>query len=82
MSTTLDLKVAVAYGTSERSLLLKFKVGNFMQLGADMQWLSAFPSEAEICYPPLTYLKPTGRVQTVRVEDRQFDVIEVEPFMP
>ena len=82
MSTTLDLKVAVAYGTSERSLLLKFKVGTFMQLGAEMQWLSAFPSEAEICYPPLTYLKPTGRVQTVRVEDRQFDVIEVEPFMP
>ena len=32
-------------------------------MGADVQWLSAFPGEAEILYPPLTYLKPTGRLQ-------------------
>ena len=32
-------------------------------MGADVQWLSAFPGEAEILYPPLTYLQPTGRSQ-------------------
>ena len=31
-----------------------------MQYGADLQWLSAFPSEAEVLYPPLSYLQPTG----------------------
>ena len=34
-----------------------------MAMGADVQWLSAFPHEAEILYLPLTYLKPTGRSQ-------------------
>ena len=36
---------------------------DFMSMGADVQWLSAFPGEAEIIYPPLIYLKPTGREQ-------------------
>ena len=31
-----------------------------MSMGADVQWLSAFPDEAEFLYPPLTYLKPTS----------------------
>ena len=32
--------------------------------------------------PPLTYLKPTGRKQEVRVAQRRFSVVEVEPFLP
>jgi hypothetical protein len=65
MSTTRDLSVAVRYCLSPRSLLFKIVSPNFMSMGADVQWLSAFPGEAEILYPPLTYLMPTGRTQVL-----------------
>jgi hypothetical protein len=55
MSTTTDLRVAVRYSLSRHSLLLKIVSPNFMSLGAELQWLSAFPGEAEVLYPPLTY---------------------------
>ena len=63
MSTTLDLNVAVRYCLSPQSLLFKIVVTNFMSMGADVHWLSAFPKESEVLYPPLTYLEPTGRIQ-------------------
>jgi hypothetical protein len=67
MSTTMDLNVAVRYCLSNHSLIFKVVSLNFMTMGADVQWLSAFPGEAEILYPPLTYLKPTGRKQVVKI---------------
>jgi len=82
MSTTTDMSVAVHYGLSEGSLLFLLKVDNFMQYGADLQWLSAFPAEAEVLYPPLTYLQPTGRTQMVTVGDNNFKVVEVTPNIP
>jgi hypothetical protein len=63
MSTTSDLNVAVRYSISPNSLLFKIVPSSFMSMGADVQWLSAFPGEAEILYPPLTYLRPSGRKQ-------------------
>ena len=85
MSTTSDINVAVRYSLSQHSLLLKIVASNFMSTGAELQWLSAFPSEAEILYPPLTYLQPTGRKDTLVMErDRKslsFTVVEVEPFL-
>jgi hypothetical protein len=65
MSTTSDLNVAVRYCISHQSLIFKIVSTSFMSMGADIQWLSAFPGEAEILYPPLTYLKPTGRTQVI-----------------
>ncbi|KAL3926142.1 MAG: hypothetical protein SGPRY_003439, partial [Prymnesium sp.] len=72
MSTTSDLRVAAQYGVSDNSLLFKIKVSNFLQYGANLQWLSAFPDEAEVCYPPLTYLQPTGKTQVVSVVGKRF----------
>ena len=66
MSTTKELSVAVRFCLSKRSLLFKIVSPGFMTMGADVQWLSAFPEEEEILYPPLTYLKPTGRSQVVK----------------
>ena len=63
MSTTSDLNVAVRYCISQQSLIFKIVSTSFMTMGADVRWLSAFPNEAEILYPPLTYLRPTGRKQ-------------------
>ena len=83
MSTTKDLEVAVRYSLSQQSLLFKIVSPGFMTTGADVQWLSAFPAEAEVLYPPLTYLRPTGKKESVIVErDGQqlaFQVIEVNP---
>jgi len=82
MSTTSDLSIAAHYGVSEGSLVLRVKVDNFMQHGADVQWLSAFPAEAEVVFPPLTYLQPTGRTQAWEMGDNMFYVVEVEPHLP
>jgi hypothetical protein len=63
MSTTTDLRlrVAVRYSLSRHSLLFNLIAPNFMALGADLQWLSTFPDEAE-CSPPrsLTSSPPNG----------------------
>ena len=81
MSTTISLAIAAQYGKSANSLLFKIEVTNALQHGADLQWLSAFPSEGEVCFPPLTYLRPTGNMQKVRVGDSHFTVVEVVPYI-
>ena len=84
MSTTSDVKVAVRYSLSRHSLLFKLVCPNFMAIGAELNWLSAFPGEAEVLFPPLTYLQPTGRTDCVETVDRDgkpvtFTVVEVTP---
>ena len=90
MSTTSELEVAVGYALLPHSLLFKIRTPTFMQRGADISFLSAFPAEAEFLSPPLTFLKPTGRSEVVPVTPHtwgggggtvQFTVIEVEPQM-
>mmetsp|Transcript_33406 Transcript_33406/g.78158 ORF Transcript_33406/g.78158 Transcript_33406/m.78158 type:complete len:105 (-) Transcript_33406:480-794(-) len=66
-STTTDLMVAVKYSASKHPLILKVRSLGFHDRGADISFLSAFPSEKEVLYPPLTFFKPTrdaaGRVR-------------------
>mmetsp|Transcript_19317 Transcript_19317/g.63117 ORF Transcript_19317/g.63117 Transcript_19317/m.63117 type:complete len:379 (+) Transcript_19317:1624-2760(+) len=79
MSTTRSLKVAMQYSASEDSLLLRIDTRNFMVRGPEISFLSAFPEEEEYLFPPLTYLEPTpGGVQTLRVDDATFTVIDVQ----
>ena len=64
MSTSLDMNVAMGYGTIDhrsmsRSVLLKVTAENDLEIGANVGWLSAFPQEAEVLYPPFAFLKPT-----------------------
>ena len=79
MSTTTDIKTATEYSLSDNSLVFYIYTKNSMQRGADIQFLSAFPAEAEVLYPPLTYLQPTGKMQEVTVGGMRFTVVEVEP---
>ena len=79
MSTTADPAIAVNYGRSEATLLLKITTRSFMDRGADLTFLSAFPGEKEYLFPPLTYLQPTGRREVVPVGSAEFTVVEVEP---
>ena len=98
MSTTEDLSVAVEYSLSSQALLFRIVTTSFMQRGADLTFLSAFPAEAEYLYQPLTFLRPTGKVVEIEITqedgDREhpllelkgqpvtYTVIELEPFMP
>jgi hypothetical protein len=81
MSTTTDIATAVSYSLSSECLLFKIVTKNGLQRGADLQWVSAFPSEAEILFPPLTYLQPTGRTQVIEVNLCRVTVVEVIPTL-
>ena len=37
--------------------------------GVDLQWLSAFPNESQVLFPPLTYMQPTGKMQVMQRRD-------------
>ena len=78
----------ISYGRSshahptraQNSLLLRIDTKNFMVRGPAISFLSAFPAEEEYLFPPLTYLEPTPEgVQTLRVDDATFTVIDVQP---
>lgn len=79
MSTTTKLEVAIAYSDASTSLIFKIRTDTFMQRGASIQFLSAFPDEEEVLYPPLTFVKPTGRSMSKNFKGRNFKVIEVSP---
>ena len=79
MSTTTSIGVAMSYSLSPCSLLLKVRTVSFIDRGADLAWLSAFPAEAEVLFPPLTFLQPTGRTLKVEREGWKVVVVEVEP---
>jgi hypothetical protein len=81
MSTTTDIQTAVSYSISNESLIFRIVTKNKLQRGADLQWLSAFPAEEEILYPPLTYLQPTGRTQIIQLEKYRFTILEVSPTL-
>jgi hypothetical protein len=71
MSTTEDKAVACKFAKvrgfveagEERPnpLLLKVEATSLMDCGADISWLSMYPEEREVLFPPLTYLRPVGK---------------------
>merc|ERR1712093_690848 len=81
MSTTSDLSVAVRYSLSANSVLLRLETDSFITRGADVSYVSAFPSENEYLYPPLVYLKLSGDPPVkLRVGGHQFAVLNVVPY--
>eukprot|EP00966_Prymnesium_polylepis_P052954 1226328-Prymnesium_polylepis.1 len=80
MSTSSDLEVIAKYSRSSAPLVFRLKVDSPMELGADIKWLSLFPSESETLYPPLTYLKPMFRQ---KIKDlAQGEVVTMKPSFP
>ena len=49
---------------------------DFMSCGADVSWLSVYPAEAEVLYPPLTYLR---YVKSTPIESSQGVVVDARP---
>ena len=48
-----------------------------MVRGPEISFLSAFPADEETLFPPLTYLEPMGKPQSLRVDDATFTVLDV-----
>ena len=80
LSTTTDLETAVRFSTSRSAFLFLITPRSFLQRGTDTAWLSCFPNEQEVLYPPCTYLKPTGRVQAIELSNElRCTVVEMTP---
>ena len=69
------------YSASPRAVLLRLRTEDFMTLGPDISYLSAFPGEDEYLFPPLTYLSPTGATETLQVDAATYTVVDVKPRM-
>ena len=85
MSSTTDLNVAVDYA-SEASTCLLFKIhvtGRMHnQGGVDINFLSAFPSEKEFLFPPLTLVKFASTMTSFDYRNKGYEVVEVEVEWP
>ena len=82
MSTTSDPAVALQYSSGGVcALLFKITTQSFIDRGADLTFVSAFASEHEYLYPPLSYLQPTGRRETISLTATgdTINVVEVRP---
>ena len=76
MSTSTSKSIVANYANSEQPLIFRINSDGFMTRGADISWLSMYPEEAEILYPPLTYLKP---VRKTRIKNSKGYIIDVKP---
>ena len=88
MSTTTELQVAVQYSASHDPMLMRVRTESFIERGADVSYLSAFPDEAEYLFPPLTYLRVTDYHSvdiTVRLPGgqatRRYVIVDVKPHI-
>lgn len=88
LSTTRALAVALMYAASASSscVLMRLRTTAFIQRGAGLSYLSAFPQEQEILFPPLTYLQAAGHPLNVNVNLEEgvqvsFTVLTVEPHI-
>jgi hypothetical protein len=90
MSTTCNLKVALQYAASEHAVILRLRTRGFMGRGADISFLSCFPAESEVLFPPLTYLGPVREKDengveqpkpplVVMVGSATFTIVDVQP---
>ena len=59
MSTTTNREVAFQYAAGSASTVLKIETG-MIDKGADLGWISQYPHEREICFPPLTSMQVMG----------------------
>ena len=81
MSTSASKGVACDFAVSGCPLVFKYVTPDFMSRGADIAFLSVYEAEAEVLYPPLTYLRSKGTATEV-IGGHTMLVATVEPFFP
>jgi len=80
MSTSASLDVVASYARSSAPLIFRLRVDSPMEMGASIAWISMFPGEAEVVFPPLTFLKP---MFAQRIKDLpQGEVITLKASFP
>jgi hypothetical protein len=62
MSTTQDQRVATQYAGTKMPTVFKIGVGA-VDRGAPIKFLSQYPGEEEILFPPMSYLEVTGETR-------------------
>ena len=79
-------EVGVKRKERSEATLLKLRTSDFRSRGVDLRFVSAFPGEAEVLYPPLTHLRPVRRAdgeaevhEHVMDDGRGFAGVEVVP---
>ncbi|KAJ1494579.1 hypothetical protein T484DRAFT_1927105 [Baffinella frigidus] len=83
MATTLDLSTALSYsGCRASAVLFRLRTSGSLSRGADVSFLSAFPGEKVILFPPLTHLRTLGKAREMEVRGIRFLVVDVEPILP
>lgn len=87
MSTTALKEIAVDFATgngSRKPLIFQIETSDFMDRGADISFLSVYPDEAEMLYPPLMLLKAMDKtVVEERIGEHHIaQVIRVQPRYP
>lgn len=81
MSTS-ESRAEAAQFSKQNALLLKFECSVMTEMGAGIAFLSTYPKEQEFLYPPLTFLKPNGRPESLVIDGRRFTVYPVRPVVP
>eukprot|EP01048_Picozoa_sp_COSAG05_P014530 COSAG05_NODE_1656_length_4329_cov_15.816548_4_plen_233_part_00 len=81
VSTSAARDVALAFANSKLPLVFKFESTDFTSRGADVSFLSVYPAEQEVLYPPLTYLRSMGEPELQDVGSQQILVVTVQPEM-
>mmetsp|Transcript_13701 Transcript_13701/g.31604 ORF Transcript_13701/g.31604 Transcript_13701/m.31604 type:complete len:911 (-) Transcript_13701:444-3176(-) len=79
MSTTTDKRVAMRYLDLKKDVspkILEMEVGQ-IDRGANVAWLSQYPAENEILYPPLSNLEIIGPLRTELIESKEVIMISV-----
>ena len=68
------------FAASALPLVFRFVTKDFMTRGADISFLSVYPTEQEALYPPLTYLRCL-EMKMETLSGVQLLVATVEPMM-
>mmetsp|Transcript_48462 Transcript_48462/g.151973 ORF Transcript_48462/g.151973 Transcript_48462/m.151973 type:complete len:501 (+) Transcript_48462:1614-3116(+) len=79
MSTTTRKEVAIQYLQLKHDVspkILEMEVGQ-IDRGADVAWLSQYPAENEILYPPLSNLEIIGPLRTELIQTNEVIMISV-----
>jgi hypothetical protein len=80
MSTPKNLDIALGFaGQGQCSLVLKFEIEGFINLGADIAFLSQHEGEQEYLYPPLTHIRVIGDPKMEAMDSQEVLVVRMVP---
>jgi len=81
MSASASKDVAVGFAESDCPLIFKLNADSLMSCGADIRFLSVYPHEREVLYPPLTYLQLVREPKLEVLGGLRHLMVEVKPTL-